>query len=61
MLTKTAHADLSARIAPIDRQDGENAFELGFVKAAKDLGLTEPQFVAVYNQALANLQAQKPR
>lgn len=61
MMTKTAHADISAKIAPLDAQDRANAYELGFVKAAQDLGMSEAQFVATYNTALAQVQPRKTR
>ena len=54
-ITKTAHADISAKLEPIDRIDYGNAFELGILKQAADLGLSEPQFAAVYEMALRQL------
>lgn len=55
MLTKTAHAELSTKIAEIDRIDTENAFETGFIKQAQILGLNDKQIKAAYDRGVAIL------
>lgn len=52
MLTKTAHAELSVKIAHIDQIDTQNAFELGFKKQAAAMGATQEQYEALYRRGL---------
>jgi len=54
---KTASEATPARLAAIDKFDGEQAFELGFAKAAHDLGLNEQQYAQFYQAGIAKLQA----
>ncbi len=56
MMTKTAHAEATKMIAPIDQRDGGNAFELGFIKTAQALPLTDAQRQACYVEAAKSLQ-----
>ncbi len=51
-MTKTAHAEALKKIAEIDQRDANAACELGFAKAAHDLGLNEEQYRLVYAKAL---------
>ena len=37
---------------PVNVIDRQNAFELGFLKFAKDAGLDESQYAAFYNQGI---------
>lgn len=44
------------KMAEIDQRDGGNAFEVGFAKAAQDMGLSEEQygrFCAIARQKLS--------
>lgn len=52
MMTKTAHAQAAKMIEPIDRRDANNAFELGYVKIANALPLTDEQRRACYDAAV---------
>jgi hypothetical protein len=55
MLTKSAHDDLTVKIAQVDRVDTQNAFELGFIKQAQFLGLNQAQIKAAYDHGVAVL------
>lgn len=57
-MTKTAHDEAMKKIAAVDQRDAQNAIELGFIKAAQDMGLDQEEFVA-FRQAAIELQ-QKP-
>lgn len=50
--TKQAHADALAKIAEVDNRDSANAYELGFYKAAADMGLNDAQFAEFYKVAI---------
>lgn len=51
-MTKTAHADALKKIAEVDQLDSNNAVELGFLKAAQDMGLDEAQYSAFRQAAI---------
>ncbi len=52
MLTKEAHQAGLTKIAAIEAVDKANSFEVGFAKAAQDMGLNEEQFGKLYKIAL---------
>lgn len=56
---KTASEATADRLAAIDQYDAAQAFELGFAKAAHDLGLNEEQYAQFYALAVEKLAAIK--
>ena len=54
---KTASEATPERLSAIDQYDAAQAFEMGFAKAAHDLGLSEKQYTAFYQLGLEKLQA----
>ncbi len=51
-MTKQAHEAALTKIAEIDERDTDAAVELGFYKAAQDLGLNDEQYQAFRQAAL---------
>jgi nitrate reductase beta subunit len=57
-MTKTARAQLMQKVAASEQFDREQAFEVGFAKAAHDVGLSKEQFQQMYAYALHKLSSQ---
>jgi len=51
-------ADQQKKVAAVDKFDREQAFELGFAKCAKDLGLNESEFQQFYEAGCNKLSRQ---
>jgi hypothetical protein len=54
---KTASEATPERLAAVHQYDNEQAFEMGFAKAAHDLGMNEQQYAQFYQAGLAKLAA----
>jgi hypothetical protein len=52
-------ADQQKKLAAVDQFDREQAFEVGFAKCAKDLGLNDTEFKQFYEAACEKLAAAK--
>jgi hypothetical protein len=50
--TKQAHQEALTKIAEQDARERNDAYELGFIKAAQDMGLNEEQFAQFHAHAL---------
>lgn len=57
-MTKQAHSEAIQKIAALDERDSANAVEIGFMKAAQDMGLTEEQYLAFRKLAVEAVQAE---
>jgi hypothetical protein len=51
-------ADQQQKLAAVDQFDKEQAFEVGFAKCAKDLGLNDKEFQQFYDAACQKLSQQ---
>jgi len=53
--------DQQRKLAAVDRFDREQAFELGFAKCARDLGLSEDEFNQFYEVGCEKLSVAQPK
>lgn len=58
MQQKKLSADQQQKLAAIDQFDREQAFELGFAKIAKDMGLSEQEYQQFYEAGCQKLSQQ---
>ena len=54
-MTKEAKAEALTKIAKAEKFDKEQAFEIGFAKAASDLGLSDTEFKNFYDIGVQTL------
>ncbi len=58
-MTKQAHDEAMTKIAAIDERDANNAVELGFLKAAQDMGLSQDQYNAFREIAIESQKSEQ--